>query len=100
LWESDYDMDGFYWVDCSDHENSVLSFVRQNRTRTSVLLVVLNLTPVARHHYRLGFPSRGHWKEVLNSDAAAYGGSNHGNLGGVETQPLGRHNQQCSAEIS
>jgi 1,4-alpha-glucan branching enzyme len=100
LWELDYEMDGFYWVDCSDHENSVLSFVRQNRDRSGILLVVLNLTPVARFHYRLGFPTGGAWREVLNSDAGAYGGSNHGNLGVVETQELGRHNQKWSAEIT
>ena len=48
LWETDYDMDGFFWVDCSDHENSVLSFMRQNRDRSSRLLVIMNLTPVQR----------------------------------------------------
>jgi 1,4-alpha-glucan branching enzyme len=100
LWESDYDMDGFFWVDCSDHENSVLSFVRQNASRTSVLLVVLNLTPVSRHHYRLGFPSGGNWREVLNSDAGIYGGSNAGNLGGVQLEAVSRHNQPWSAQLT
>ncbi len=100
LWESDYEMDGFFWVDCKDHENSVLSFVRQNQSRTSVLLVVLNLTPILRHHYRLGFPSGGHWREILNSDAGIYGGSNAGNLGGVTAEPVGRHNQPFSAELT
>src|SRR5687768_10413737 len=54
LWETDYDMDGFFWVDCSDHENSVLSFMRQNRDRSSRLLVIMNLTPVQRYGYRIG----------------------------------------------
>ncbi len=70
LWQGDYEMDGFFWVDCSDHEDSVMSFVRQNRDRTSTLLVVLNLTPVPRERYRVGVPHPGVWKEVLNSDAA------------------------------
>ena len=100
LWESDYDMDGFYWVDCSDHEQSVLSFVRQNRTRTSVLLVVINLTPIPRRPYRIGFPCGGFWAEVLNSDAAAYGGSNCGNLGGVQVQQYHHHNQPWSPELT
>ncbi len=100
LWESDYDMDGFFWVDCKDHENSVLSFVRQNQSRSSVLLIVLNLTPVLRHHYRLGFPSGGHWREVLNSDAGIYGGTNAGNLGGVTIDAIARHGQPCSAELT
>jgi 1,4-alpha-glucan branching enzyme len=100
LWESDYDMDGFYWVDCSDHEQSVLSFVRQNRTRTSVLLIVINLTPIPRRPYRIGFPYGGFWTEVLNSDAAAYGGSNCGNLGGIQVQQYHHHNQPWSAELT
>ena len=61
LYESDYDVEGFYWVDCSDHENSVLSFVRQNRELTSRLLIVMNLTPVLRSRYRIGLPQGGFW---------------------------------------
>ncbi len=83
LWETDYTPEGFFWVDCSDHENSVLSFVRQSPDRARQLLLVLNLTPVVRRAYRVGLPQTGFWREVLNSDAAIYGGSNQGNLGGV-----------------
>ncbi|MBN2506246.1 MAG: 1,4-alpha-glucan branching protein GlgB [Verrucomicrobia bacterium] len=97
LWECDYDMDGFSWVDCSDHENSVLSFLRQNRAADNCLLAILNLTPVVRHHYRVGLPRAGYWAEVLNSDADYYGGSNVGNLGGVTTQDYRVHNRPCSA---
>ncbi|HVY69838.1 MAG TPA: 1,4-alpha-glucan branching protein GlgB, partial [Verrucomicrobiae bacterium] len=82
LWEKDYDHDGFFWVDCSDQENSVLSFVRQGHGSARPLLVVLNLTPVLRHGYRVGVPRGGFWSEVLNSDAASYGGGNQGNAGG------------------
>jgi 1,4-alpha-glucan branching enzyme len=99
LWEGDYDMDGFYWLDCSDHENSVMSFVRQDPGRSSVLLVVINLTPVLRHHYRLGLPGAGYWREVLNSDSETYGGGNHGNLGGIRALPVKSHNQPWSAEL-
>ena len=97
LWESDYDMDGFFWVDCQDHENSVMSFVRQTKEGKRQLLVALNLTPVLRTQYRIGLPRGGHWKEVLNSDAEVYGGANHGNLGGVWTEPYAVHSQQQSA---
>ena len=100
LWQSDYDVNGFYWMDCSDTENSVLSFVRQNGDRSSELLVILNLTPVPRHHYRVGLPRPGKWREALNSDAAVYGGSNVGNLGGVLAGDYKSHNQQWSAEFS
>jgi 1,4-alpha-glucan branching enzyme len=100
LWESDYDMEGFYWLDCSDHENSVLSFVRQNRDHSSSILVVLNLTPVPRHHYRIGLPHPGYWRELLNSDSAVYGGGNLGNLGGVWAENEGAHHQPHSACFS
>jgi 1,4-alpha-glucan branching enzyme len=100
LWQSDYDMDGFFWVDCSDNEDSVLSFVRQNRDRTSRVLVILNLTPVPRQSYRVGVPHGGFWKEVLNSDAGMYGGSNLGNLGGVNAESYQVHNQPYSAAFT
>ncbi|HYV30146.1 MAG TPA: alpha amylase C-terminal domain-containing protein, partial [Candidatus Binatia bacterium] len=77
-----------------------LSFVRQNKTRTSRVLVILNLTPVARCQYRVGLPQGGHWREALNSDSAVYGGSNQGNLGGVTAQEHPIHNQPFSAEFT
>jgi 1,4-alpha-glucan branching enzyme len=100
LFESDYDPAGFYWIDCTDHQSSVFSFVRQNATRTSLLVVILNLTPILRRHYRIGLPRAGAWREILNSDAEMYGGSNAGNLGGVTTQDYGVQNQPWSAEFT
>jgi 1,4-alpha-glucan branching enzyme len=100
LWQSDYDPAGFYWIDCTDSESSILSFVRQNSDRSSELAVVMNLTPVPRSHYRVGLPRPGKWREALNSDAAIYGGSNTGNLGGVMAEDFKWHNQSCSAEIT
>jgi len=97
LWQSDYDVAGFYWIDCADRENSVFSFVRQNNERTSEVAVIMNLTPVPRADYRVGLPRPGRWREVLNSDAAIYGGSNHGNLGGVTSGDVNWHNQSYSA---
>ncbi len=97
LWQSDYDAAGFYWIDCADRENSVLSFVRQDSAHASELVAILNLTPVPRHNYRLGLPRAGRWREVLNSDAASYGGSNVGNLGGVISDDFKWHNQSYSA---
>jgi len=70
LWQSDFDTDGFQWIDALDNQNSVLSFLRRDSERVSELAVILNLTPVARLRYRLGLPRPGKWLEVLNSDAA------------------------------
>ena len=100
LWQADYEPSGFFWIDCSDTEQSILSYIRQNSDRTSQLLVVLNLTPAARYNYRLGLPTGGYWREVLNSDAAIYAGSGVGNLGGVTAQAQPSHNQPCSAEFT
>jgi len=100
LWESDFDPGGFYWLDCSDHESSILSFLRQTPNGPGKLAVILNLTPVPRYRYRVGLPLPGKWLEVLNTDAAAYGGGNVGNLGGVVAFDRPLHNQPCSAEFT
>jgi 1,4-alpha-glucan branching enzyme len=100
LWETDYDYDGFWWIDCGDAENSVLSFMRQNKDRSSQVAVILNLTPVVRGNYRIGLPRPGVWKELFNSDCEAYGGSNQGNLGQVIADAHPMHNQQQSAPIN
>ena len=105
LWRGDYERDGFWWIDCSDHENSVLTFVRHASTEGhpgthSHLLVILNLTPVPRPRYRVGLPLQGRWHELLNSNAALYGGSNLGNPLGVEAEPYAVHNQSHSAEFT
>jgi 1,4-alpha-glucan branching enzyme len=99
LWKSDYDTDGFRWIDCTDHLNSVVSFLRQDPEHFNQLVVIANLTPVPRLRYRIGLPRPGKWRELLNSDASVYGGSNMGNLGGVTAADKPWQNQPCSAEF-
>jgi 1,4-alpha-glucan branching enzyme len=99
LWQSDFDPNGFYWIDCSDSENSVLSFARQNADRSNEVVVVLNLTPVARYDYRVGVPRSGDWRELINSDAGVYGGSNVGNLGAVTAEPVACHGHAQSLRL-
>ncbi|MGO8928952.1 MAG: 1,4-alpha-glucan branching protein GlgB [Limisphaerales bacterium] len=99
LWKGDYDTEGFHWIDNSDHLNSVVSFLRQDAEHFHELVVIMNLTPVPRLHYRIGLPRPGPWRELLNSDAAVYGGSNMGNSGGVTAAAKPWHNQPCSAEF-
>jgi 1,4-alpha-glucan branching enzyme len=86
LWEADFDEVGFQWVNCNDRDASVLSFLRRDQSGAATLLVVINFTPVLRSDYRVGVPEPGRWEELLNSDAAAYGGSNLGNDGGRESE--------------
>ena len=100
LWHSDFDLHGFYWIDCGDQEGSVLSFVRQDEGGKQQVAVILNLTPVPRFGYRVGLPRAGKWREIVNSDGSVYGGSNVGNLGGVMAKPGKWHNQDCSAEFT
>jgi 1,4-alpha-glucan branching enzyme len=76
LHRHEFEPEGFRWVDCEDRAQSVLSFLRL--AGGEPLLVVLNFTPVPRPGYRVGVPRGGAWRVCLNSDAAAYGGSNAG----------------------
>ncbi len=99
LWQADYDPAGFSWIDCNDRDNSVLSFLRQTADGRSQVVVILNLTPVPRRSYRVGLPRAGFWKEVLNSNAALYGGSNTGNAGGLQSVPVPSHGHPQSAEF-
>lgn len=87
LYEVDFSGDGFQWVDFSDSDSSVASFLRRSKDGREILLFTFNFTPVPRENYQLGVPFRGYYREILNSDAKEYGGSGMGNLGGVNTVP-------------
>src|SRR5215469_11489816 len=100
LWKHDFDPQGFYWIDASDREASVLSFIRQDPEGKEPVAVILNLTPVARLRYRIGLPKPGKWREVVNSDAGVYGGSNVGNMGGVIATQHKCHGKPYSAEFT
>jgi 1,4-alpha-glucan branching enzyme len=85
LWQQDDSYDGFEWIDFHDADNSVVSFVRKSREGEMIVFIV-NATPVVRHNYRLGVPRPGFYREIINTDAETYGGSNVGNLGGVRSE--------------
>jgi len=86
LHEVDFESAGFRWIDCNDNENSVVSFVRRARDPEDFTVAAANLTPVPREAYRIGVPEGGWYRELLNSDAAMYGGGNVGNAGGVTAE--------------
>jgi 1,4-alpha-glucan branching enzyme len=100
LHELDCDAGGFEWIDANDSDQSVLSFLRKGRTRDDLLLFVGNFTPVPRPNYRVGVPRGGFWREVLNSDGREYGGSGWGNLGGVDSVPIGLHGRPYSVTVT
>jgi 1,4-alpha-glucan branching enzyme len=100
LFETDCSPSGFEWIDCSDAESSVLSWLRKSLSGGELVIVVANFTPVPRHNYRIGAPCSGNWREVLNSDAPIYGGSGQGNLGGVPASPFGLHGRPYSLTLT
>ena len=100
LFETDCNAMGFEWIDCSDAESSVFSLLRKSKAGTGSVIVIGNFTPVPRYNYRIGAPNGGYWREALNSDAAIYGGSGQGNLGGIESGPLGLHGRPHSLTLS
>jgi 1,4-alpha-glucan branching enzyme len=91
LHEVDFSGAGFHWIDCHDHENSVVSLIRFARDRRDYLVSIFNFTPVPRPGYRIGVPDPGHYAELVNSDSEHFGGSNLGNCGGVRTEPTPAH---------
>ena len=90
LHQLDFEWTGFDWLELNDSENSVLAFVRRGRDVGEEVVVVCNFTPVVRHGYKVGVPRGGFYRELLNTDADIYGGSNAGNQGGVWALP-GEH---------
>jgi 1,4-alpha-glucan branching enzyme len=100
LYELDFSIEGFEWIDFHNWEQSIISFMRKGRSSDEPVLVICNLTPVPRYNYRVGVPKGGFWKEVLNSDAKIYSGSGHGNSGGLETSPVPAHGKYHSLSIT
>ncbi len=99
LYELDFEPQGFDWIDCHDSDQSIISFIRRARD-DSFAIIVLNFTPVLRHNYRIGVPTGGQYKEVFNSDAAVYGGSNQGNGSGLQAENVAWMNQRQSLLIT
>ena len=100
LYELDNESAGFEWVDCSDYQRSVVSFLRRGRNSADTALFVCNFTPVPRQNYRVGVPLGGCWRELLNSDAPLYGGSGQGNMGGITASPLPVHGRPFSLNMT
>ena len=96
----DTDGSGFRWVIGDDRANSVYAFFRLGGDGATPVLVVCNMTPAPRHHYRIGVPRAGRWREIANTDSAFYGGSNVGNEGAVNTVEGPAHGESQSIELT
>ncbi|TGD63036.1 1,4-alpha-glucan branching protein GlgB [Tabrizicola sp. WMC-M-20] len=91
--------EGFEWVESNDAEASVYAFVRKGHPGDAMVVALVNMTPVDRR-YRVGLPAGGEWAELLNTDAAVYGGGNRGNLGGVTAEEVQCHGRPWSAVVT
>jgi 1,4-alpha-glucan branching enzyme len=91
---------GFQWIDASDHEQSCLSFMRRGPAPADIAVIVCNFTPVPRMNYRVGVPLPGRYDERINTDAAAYGGTNLGNDGFRASDPIPWHGQAHSIALT
>jgi len=100
LYELDCDPAGFEWIDASDALQSVISFIRKGKSTDDILVVVCNFTPMTHFQYRVGVPRGGFWREILNGDAAEFGGSGQGNLGGTRAHKIPWHGRPYSIEIT
>ncbi len=94
----DCDPSGFAWLN-GDAAQSTLGYMRTGEDGDAPVVVMCNFTPVLREGFRVGVPVAGHWDEVLNTDAEAYGGGNRGNLGGVGSTDAAHDGQAQSVEI-
>lgn len=100
LHELDFEPTGFEWIDFSDADHSIISFLRKAKNSKDVILVVCNFTPVARFNYRIGIQFKGRFREILNSDSWIYGGSNCCNGTEVETEHIPFHGKPYSLSLT
>jgi 1,4-alpha-glucan branching enzyme len=100
LWQRDFTSEGFQWLDPAGAKHNVASFLRFDAEGRCGLACVGNFSPTVQKAHRLGLPSEGAWREVLNTDSELYGGGNVGNLGGVVAAPGGWDGQPFSATVA
>jgi 1,4-alpha-glucan branching enzyme len=100
LHEVDHDWTGFQWIDFCDAAHSVIAFLRKAKDQDNQIVCLCNFTPVPRYDYRIGVPYEGYYRELLNSDASAYGGSNMGNAGGLQTSAVPSHGMPHSLAVT
>jgi 1,4-alpha-glucan branching enzyme len=96
----DCEPSGFRWIIGDDRANSVFCFARFGRADDPPLLVACNMTPTPRHHYRIGVPRAGTWREIANTDSRFYGGSDMGNEGTAQATAVSAHGEPQSIELT
>ena len=95
LHQLDCDGNGFEWLVTDDASQSVFAWLRKGHDPRARCVVAVNFTPEVRYNYRIRVPFAGRWREVLNTDASFYGGSNVGNEGGVTAVVMPQGPELC-----
>jgi 1,4-alpha-glucan branching enzyme len=95
----DCEPEGFQWIDANDADRSLYSWIRRGGAEDANIVVICNFTPVEQPDTVIGLPMAGTWEEVLNTDAAIYGGRNRGNMGRIEATGEGHMGQPASARV-
>jgi len=97
--QCDFSQEGFDWIQCDDWKNSVFAFIRNDQSHDNIVVVAANFTPVPRENYRIGVNSAGFYREIINSDAGIYGGTDVGNSGGIYSEPVASHGRPHSMSV-
>ena len=100
LHQVDATWEGFQWIDISDADQSIVSFLRRAEDENDTIVIVCNFTPVPRLNYRVGLPRAGRYHEIINSDWPQFGGSGVNNQGGVQAEELPWQNCGFSAPLN
>jgi len=99
LWEADVEPKGFQWLDANNADENIIAFMRSAPASGRRVICICNFSPVPREGYRIGAPAGGLYKELLNTDASLYGGSNVGNAGAVMADNSASHGMPFSLTL-
>ncbi|SFE04945.1 1,4-alpha-glucan branching protein GlgB [Flavobacterium phragmitis] len=99
LYEKQFSGEGFEWINYSDHQNAVMSYIRKGNNPDEDVIVVCNFTQVVRENYRIGVSKKGTLKEIFNTDNSIYGGSGVGNQHSIETKAVEYDGRDFSVEL-
>lgn len=100
LYEEDFTWKGFEWIDFSDADNCIISFIRWSKDYRECLIFVCNFTPIPRFNYRVGVPYHCYYQELFNTDSEKYFGSNLGNNGGGWSEPISWNQKSNSMSLT
>ncbi|MFB1051958.1 1,4-alpha-glucan branching protein GlgB [Paraliobacillus sp. JSM ZJ581] len=100
LWILDHKQAGFTWIDANNYEQSIISFIRNDKDNSEQLVIICNFTPVVYHNYKVGVPKTGFYQEIFSSDSTGFGGSGQVNGLNIESNHTPWHNQNQHIEMT